>query len=227
MVRSTIIARTTDGLPLAASNDDDEQDQVKLPEYKQQAKLIFRRVTPQSEPRCSIESGACTLHYLIVDSIIYLTIADKSYPRKLAFAYLSELSTEFARSYPPSSSLKPGLRPYAFVKFDTFIQRTKRLYLDPRGAEALGKGTGVTGGLDQLNEDLQDVTRIMTKNMEDLLWRGDSLDRMSTMSSSLRDESLKYRKAARQINIDALVRKWAPVGIIGLLFLFVVYWKFW
>jgi vesicle transport protein SEC22 len=31
--------------------------------------------------------------------------------------------------------------------------------------------------LDQLNENLQDVTRIMTKNMEDLLWRGDSLDR--------------------------------------------------
>lgn len=70
----------------------------------------------------------------------------------------------------------------------------------------------------------------MTKNMEDLLWRGDSLDRryqgscrnlkstaditlyteMSTMSSSLRDESLKYRRAARQINIDAMLRKWAP-----------------
>lgn len=31
--------------------------------------------------------------------------------------------------------------------------------------------------MDKLNEDLQDVTRIMTKNMEDLLWRGDSLDR--------------------------------------------------
>lgn len=164
--------------------------------------------------------------YLISDSIIYLTIADKSYPRKLAFAYLSELSTEFARSYPPSSSLKPGLRPYAFVKFDTFIQRTKRLYLDPRGAEALGKGNGQAGGLDQLNEDLQDVTRIMTKNMEDLLWRGDSLDRMSTMSSSLRDESLKYRKAARQINIDALIRKWAPVGAIGFFFLLVIWWKF-
>ena len=53
-----------------------------------------------------------------------------------------------------------------------------------------------------MNEDLQDVTRIMTKNMEDLLWRGDSLDRMSHMSSSLRDESLKYRKAARKIVIS-------------------------
>lgn len=162
--------------------------------------------------------------YMIVDSIIYLTITDKSYPRKLAFSYLSELSIEFARSYPPTTSLKAGLRPYAFVKFDTFIQRTKRLYLDPRGAEASGKGA--SNGLEQLNEDLQDVTRIMTKNMEDLLWRGDSLDRMSTMSSSLRDESLKYRKQARQINLDALYRKWAPVGMFGLIFLAIVYWKF-
>ncbi|TNY22982.1 Longin-like domain-containing protein [Rhodotorula diobovata] len=233
MVRSTLIARATDGLPLAASNDDDEQDQGKLPEYKQQAKLIFRRLTPDSEPRCSIESGQCTLHYLIADSIVYLVIADRSYPRKLAFSYLAELSTEFARSYPPSMSLKPGLRPYAFVKFDTFIQRTKRLYLDPRGAEASGKGTvggggtGASAGLDQLNEDLQDVTRIMTKNMEDLLWRGDSLDRMSTMSSSLRDESLKYRKAARKINIDAAIRKWAPIGVGALFFFVFIYYRFW
>lgn len=122
-------------------------------------------------------------------------------------------------------SLKPGLRPYAFVKFDTFIQRTKRLYLDPRGAEASGLGQGQTSGLEQLNEDLRDVTQIMTKNMEDLLWRGDSLDRMSTMSSSLRDESLKYRKQARQINLDALYRKWAPVGVLGCMFIIVVWWK--
>jgi vesicle transport protein SEC22 len=66
----------------------------------------------------------------------------------------------------------------------------------------------------------------MSKNMEDLLWRGDSLDRMSTLSNSLRDESLKYRKAARRINLDALVRKWAPVGVIALFFLVIVWWKF-
>lgn len=30
------------------------------------------------------------------------------------------------------------------------------------------------------------------------------------MSSSLRDESLKYRRAARKINVDAMVRKYAP-----------------
>lgn len=221
MPQSTMIARVSDGLPLAASVDD-EQTETDLAEYKQQAKLIFRRLTETAEPRCSIESGKCTLHYLILNGIVYLTIADKSYPRKLAFSYLDELSKEFERSY-ADEAFKPQLRPYAFVKFDTFIQRTKRLYQDSR-TMANAKGSG---GLDRLNEDLQDVTRIMTKNMEDLLWRGDSLDRMSTMSTSLRDESLKYRKAARNINLHALYRKWAPVGVLGLMFLILLWWKFW
>jgi vesicle transport protein SEC22 len=49
---------------------------------------------------------------------------------------------------------------------DTFMQKTKKIYQDTRTQSNLTK----------LNEDLNDVTRIMTKNMEDLLWRGDSLD---------------------------------------------------
>jgi len=215
-----MIARVSDGLALAASIDD-ETTETDLSEYKQQAKVVFRRLTPQSEPQCSIESGACTLHYVINNDIAYLTIADRSYPRKLAFSYLDELSKEFERSF-GEDARRPGLRPYAFVKFDSFIQRTKRLYQDTRAATSK-----TSGGLDRLNEDLQDVTRIMTKNMEDLLWRGDSLDRMSHMSSSLRDESLKYRKAARQINLNALYRKWAPLGILGLMFAIIVWWRFW
>lgn len=53
------------------------------------------------------------------------------------------------------------------------MSKTARLYQDTRN---------VAGGsnLDKLNGELQDVTRIMTKNMEELLWRGDSLDRKFT-----------------------------------------------
>jgi len=104
-------------------------------------------------------------------SVVYLTITDRSYPRKLAFSYLDELAREFGLSYGRQVA-QPTLRPYAFVAFDTFMQRTKRLYADSRTAE-----TAAGSHLDRLNEDLQDVQKIMTKNMEDLLWRGDSLDR--------------------------------------------------
>lgn len=51
------------------------------------------------------------------------------------------------------------------------MSKTARLYQDTRTANAAG-----SSNLDKLNDDLQDVTRIMTKNMEELLWRGDSLD---------------------------------------------------
>lgn len=63
------------------------------------------------------------------------------------------------------------------------MSKTARLYRDTRTAAS-------NSGLDRLNDDLQDVTRIMTKNMEELLWRGDSLDRSSHISPplSMRDE---------------------------------------
>ncbi|PVF94754.1 putative SEC22-synaptobrevin [Serendipita vermifera] len=217
MVRSTTIARASDALPLAASVDD-EQTENALQEHKQQAKLIFRRINPQSEPRCSIESGAYTLHYLISDGVIYLTIAEKSYPRKLAFLYLDELAREFSNSY--GTKVETARKPYAFVGFDTFMSKTARLYSDTRTAAAS------ESNLDKLNGELQDVTRIMTKNMEELLWRGDSLDRMSHLSTSLRSESEKYRKAARKINIDAMIRQYAPIGAVVFFILIVIWWRF-
>ncbi|KAH8106271.1 protein transporter SEC22 [Cristinia sonorae] len=217
MVKSTIIVRASDALPLAASVDD-EQTETALQEHKQQAKLIFRRITPNAEPRCSIESGQHTLHYLIADNVVYLVISDKSYPRKLAFSYLDELSKEFATSY--GAKVDTVRKPYAFVGFDTFMSKTARLYQDTRTAGAAG------GAMDKLNDELQDVTRIMTKNMEELLWRGDSLDRMSHLSTSLRSESEKYRKAARNVNIQAMIRQYAPIGGVLFIVILLLWWRF-
>lgn len=54
--------------------------------------------------------------YIIEGSVCYLCICEQSYPRKLAFSYLEELAKEFNMSYGNEVD-KPGLRPYAFVKF--------------------------------------------------------------------------------------------------------------
>ena len=63
-----------------------------------------------------------------------------------------------------------SLQPSSYIyTIDTFMSKTARLYQDTRAAAS-------SSGLDKLNDELQDVTRIMTKNMEELLWRGDSLD---------------------------------------------------
>lgn len=55
--------------------------------------------------------------YLISENVVFLTIADKSYPRKLAFSYLDELSKEFSTTYGPK--VETVRKPYAFVGFGT------------------------------------------------------------------------------------------------------------
>ncbi|KAI1129472.1 transport protein-like protein sec22 [Nemania abortiva] len=215
MIRSTQIARVGDGLMLCASVDD-EQSESSLAEVKSQIKLILRRLNRNSEPQASIESGNYTLHYLIANAIVFLCICDRSYPRKLAFTYLSDLSAEFSNSYSQQQLHSPSLRPYAFMEFDTFISRTKATYADTRA----------TQNLDKLNDELRDVTKVMTKNIEDLLYRGDSLERMGEMSSRLRDDSKKYRKAAVKINWDLLIKQYAPIGIFGLIVLLFIWFRF-
>ncbi|KAH1470487.1 SNAP receptor [Aspergillus fumigatus] len=214
MVKSSQIARL-DGLMLAASVDD-EQAETELSEIKSQAKMIFRRMSRNSAPQASIESGQYNLHYLIKDDICFLCICDRSYPRKLAFTYLEDLATEFTTTYSPSQYHSPTLRPYAFVEFDTFIQRTKKIYQDSRASQ----------NLDRLNDELRDVTKVMTKNIEDLLYRGDSLERMGELSGRLREDSKRYKKAAVRINWELLIKQYGPFAGVGFLLLFLIWLRF-
>ena len=69
------------------------------------------------------------------------------------------------------------------------------------------KDVRASSNLDKLNNELKDVANVMTKNIEDLLYRGDSLERMGDMSQRLREDSKKYRKAAVRINWELLLKQ--------------------
>ena len=49
---------------------------------------------------------------------------------------------------------------------------------------------------------------------------------MSHLSTSLKSESEKYRRAARQLNISAMIRQWAPVAAVVLVLLVFVWYQF-
>lgn len=176
----------------------------------------MRKLTRTSEPQASIESGAYTLHYLIDADVVFLCICEKSYPRKLAFTYLADLAREFHTTHPAQQVHNPALRPYAFMDFDSFIGKTKTTYADARASQ----------NLDKLNDELRDVTKVMTKNIEDLLYRGDNLEKMGEISSRLRDDSKKYRRAAVRINWELLLKQYGPFAVLGFIFLVFIYWRF-
>uniref|UniRef100_A0A2C9W1Y4 Longin domain-containing protein n=1 Tax=Manihot esculenta TaxID=3983 RepID=A0A2C9W1Y4_MANES len=164
MVKLTMIARVTDGLPLA------ERDVKDIEIYKQQVKPLFKNLaTRQNEPsRMSIETAfplTLELSYIMEGHVCYLTMCDRSYPKKLAFQYLEDLKNEFERIN--GAQIETAARPYAFIKFDTFIQKTKKLYQDTRTQRNIAK----------LNDELYEVHQIMTRNVQEVLGVGEKLDR--------------------------------------------------
>ena len=125
-----------------------------------------------------------------------------------------QLQREFETKY--QGEVESASRPYAFIKFDTFIQKTKRLYVDTRTQRNLNK----------LNEDLNDVQKIMTQNIQDVPGRGERLDSVVAKSSSLRDASGKYAKDARYLNTLAMLRKYGPMAFVLLLVFGCLWWRF-
>ncbi|TKA68757.1 hypothetical protein B0A55_07408 [Friedmanniomyces simplex] len=214
MIYTTQIVRL-DGLVLVASVDDSQIQEVG--ELKQQIRQVVKRITPSSEPRASIESGKYTMHYVLNDNLCYIAITEKPYPKKLALTFLEDVRAEFQTSYKRDDYLNPQLRPYQYSEFERFIDRTKKTYQDSRA----------TGNLGRLNDELKDVTQVMTKNIEDLLYRGDSLEKMGDMSSRLREDSAKYKRAAVRINWELLLKQYGPFAGLGLVILILLVWRFW
>ena len=145
-------------------------------------------------------------------NVCYICICDKSYPKKLAFSFLEEIQREFHSNY--GDEVDKATRPYAFIKFDLFLQKTKKSFQDSQS----------NNNLTRMNEELQDVTRIMTKNIQEVLQRGEKIDKLSEYSSRLTSESKKFSRDARNLNLQALYRKYGPLVIVVFIILFIIYW---
>ncbi|XP_015793015.1 vesicle-trafficking protein SEC22b-B [Tetranychus urticae] len=202
MVLMTMIARVSDGLPLAASVQDDRQMGRNVVDYQNQAKMLFRKLNFESPKQMSLETGNYLFHYSIENGVCYLVLCEKSFSKRLAFSYLEDLQNEFINQYGPKIS--SATRPYCFIEFDTYIQKAKRSFMDARARR----------NLSQLNNELQDVQKIMVQNIEDVLHRGVAISDLDNKASNLSLMSAKYKKDAHQLNLRSKYAKVAAVGVI-------------
>uniref|UniRef100_UPI00358ECB47 vesicle-trafficking protein SEC22b-like n=1 Tax=Myxine glutinosa TaxID=7769 RepID=UPI00358ECB47 len=213
MVVMTMIARVADGLPLAASMQEDEQSGRNLMEYQSHAKQLFCKLNEQSPSRCTLEAGPMMFQYLIEQGVCYLVLCEDAFPKNLAFAYLEQLQTEFHELY--GKKVAAVSRPYSFIEFGTFIQKAKKSYVDSHTRR----------NLSSINTELQDVQRIMVTNIEEVLQRGEALSVLDSKASSLSSLSRKYRQDARYLNMRSMYVKVAVVALFSLMS--ILYIRFW
>ena len=83
MPKLTLLSRISDGLPLAASMED-EKDHRELDGYKAQAKKLLKTMSNGAPARVSVESGQSVFHYINQDGVCYMCLTEKSYPKRSA-----------------------------------------------------------------------------------------------------------------------------------------------
>uniref|UniRef100_U5EWB5 Putative phagocytosis n=1 Tax=Corethrella appendiculata TaxID=1370023 RepID=U5EWB5_9DIPT len=205
MALMTMIARIVDGLPLVGTMDNDEQSGRNVLEYQNQAKMLFRKLGPQSPNKCTIETGPYLFHYLIENDVCYLVLCDKMFSKRLAFNYLEDIAQEFHTNY--GKKVNSVTRPYAFIEFDIYIQKAKKSLTDRRR------------NINTINTQLQDVQRIMVQNIDDVLQRGTVLSELDTKTQNLSILSQKYKKEATYLNRKSLYVKFAAAGVVIIVFI--------
>ncbi|UYV77925.1 SEC22B [Cordylochernes scorpioides] len=222
MVLMCIIARLGDGLPLAGSVEKDEALSRKRLEFQNQAKTLFKKLDVNSPKRASIETSSYIFHcvvlskaagcvgsLLIENNVVFLVLCETNFSRKLAFAFLEDIQTEFSLQFGPR--IPTATRPYPFIEFERYIEKAKKTYMDARARR----------NLSNLNTELQDVTRIMVQNIDDVLQRGTALSELDHKASNLSMLSQKYRKDAHYLNLRSTYAKAAAAGV--LMFVLVLY----
>uniref|UniRef100_A0A1I8G4I6 Longin domain-containing protein n=1 Tax=Macrostomum lignano TaxID=282301 RepID=A0A1I8G4I6_9PLAT len=196
MILLTMIARVSDGLPLAASIHN-EETAPNMPEYQSKAKKLFRRLNSTSPSRCSLESGAYTFHYQIDSGVCYLALAGCNFSKRLAFSYLDDLRREFANQF-DTVRVDSVARPYHFIEFEQYIKKARRSFVDSRANRNLA----------MLGAELQDVQRIMVENMDEVLARGESLATLDDKASHLSLLSRRYRDDAAYLNLRSVYARY-------------------
>lgn len=212
----TMIARVADGLPLAASIQEDEQLGKSIVDYQNQAKRLFKTLTANSPSKCSIESGEYLFHYIIEREACFLTLCHRNFNKKSSYSFLEDLASEFYNQY-GSQKINTATRPYSFIEFDTYIQKAKKSYIDSRGG-------GGRRNVNALNNELQDVQRIMVQNIDDVLQRGAVLSELDSKAQNLSMLSAKYKKDASALNANSWIAIGA--GAFVLFFVFFIWYKF-
>jgi len=206
----TFVNRVADCMILVATMDESPD----LEKYKHRAKALLRTIKPDSPSRCTFEEKDYLYHYIMENGVVYLTIAEKGYPRTLAFQYLEKLQEEFQRWH--GADVARYDRPYAAVDFDPTMNEIRRDFIDPQAPANLKK----------LNKDLHQIQHIMSQNIEEVLKRGEKVDQIHSRATRLLGDSEQYAKKARWLNIQAMYRQIIPLVILLIVIIFILYLRF-
>ena len=76
------------------------------------SRVVFDSIDSKLFDKCSV---CCSFSYIIEKGVCYLVLCEAAFPKKLAFAYLEDLHSEFDEQH--GKKVPTVSRPYSFIEF--------------------------------------------------------------------------------------------------------------
>lgn len=213
-----VLCRVSDGMILVETNCD-----TRTLSNKMELKKLCKKLTTFPN-LCTVTSNEKNYHFFIDKGIAYIALFPITYPKKLAFLFLNDISKLFneelmiqygTHSIDYQSIIETIEKPYSFIKFDRKITKVIQEYKDPRSNIAIKK----------LNDSLNEVSNIMKQNIDEILLRGENLEDVGRKAYNLKYESEKFKKASRMLNLRHSMYQYAILFAVFFIFFLIIVFK--
>ena len=207
----TSIHRLSDSLPLASGAEAATQTD----EYrggKNQMNKILASLKNSRDSEAMVPFGNMYVLYYIQGDVVFAALFNRGYSQQMAQAYLLDVKREFLSQYDERRVANASVA-YAFMSFEGFISKTKRVFEQNKTSRNLSAVQG----------NLSDIHRVMTKSLADVVNRGDDISDLGSKTDAVLSESESYRKASVDLNRMKFWQKWGVVIVIVLVLLLLFY----
>ncbi|KAJ1950494.1 palmitoyltransferase [Dispira parvispora] len=121
--------------------------------------------------------------YRTTQGLATVLVTQGQYPNRVAFSLLGQLMDDYVMAFPTPASRQGSP---AFAPIHTYLGK----FQNPKESDALT----------QVRQELDETTEVLTKTMESLLQRGETLDTLVDKSNDLSWQSKQFYKTAKKNN---------------------------
>uniref|UniRef100_A0A6B2LEZ5 V-SNARE coiled-coil homology domain-containing protein n=1 Tax=Arcella intermedia TaxID=1963864 RepID=A0A6B2LEZ5_9EUKA len=146
-------------------------------------------------------------HYIVSDGVTYLCIADEGFGRRIPFAFLDDIKGRFLATYRDrGKTASPNEMQYDFSRI---LQTQMEYYSKNENADKIM----------QLRKDLDDVQKIMVKNIDKVLERGQKIELLVEQTEQLTSSSFQFKKKSTELK---RVMWWKNAKLMVIIVVFII-----
>lgn len=165
----------------------------------------------QDGSRISYNSGRYLFHVATIGQLTFVCVTEETFDRYVAYTFLMKVAEELQEEGFQEKANVCG--PYAL-----------RLEFSPRLAKLMINHSS-NDRITQLSSQVKEVTDVMTRNIEQVVARGEALTDLEERSENLAHTSVEFRNSATKLRKKVMwksVKLWVVVIVVFLIILAII-----